>query len=69
MSFLRTWWAAMLHKRPDPDPLKVQLDRRQLNIAERLSHLTGQDRDEVLGEAYRRRELDMRLALWRRNHK
>lgn len=39
---------------PERDPAKAQVTERQLEIAERLSYLTGLPRDEVLRRAERK---------------
>ena len=57
MSF-HDWLASIFgHRKPAPDPARVQLDAAQSTIAERLSRLKGGTRDDVLSEAYRRARL------------
>lgn len=62
MSFLE-WLLALLSGRPlqpYPDPAKVTLTARQLEVAERLAEMKGVTRDDVLAEAYRRADRILR---------
>lgn len=50
--WFRARWPGGLQTQPDP--AKVTLSERQLDVAGRLAHMKGVTRDEVLAEAYRR---------------
>lgn len=53
-------WLNDLFRHPDLPEERAELDTQQLQIAGRLSKLTGKKRDDVLAEAYRQGDQAMR---------